>query len=108
MKAKQNFIKVLKINEKGRAEYLKIKNKENIKSNSYHLINRIKREDILNLLEYLLENDFNYDPEEDDIVNEADKIIYSHLVRSILDFESNKETIKDSVDSEFEEFEKQL
>ena len=106
-KVKQIYMEVLKINNK-KATFLKIVNKDDINDNSYKSISKINKNDILNLLEYLLENDFEYDDNSSDIGNEAEKIIYENLVKNIIGFEDNKSKIIENVNLEFSEFENRI
>ena len=56
----------------------------------------INKEDILNALEYIYNNDDaeleEYDKEK--IKNEAEKIIYENLYNKLKDFKENKQTLK--------------
>lgn len=67
----------------------------------------INKEDILNALEYIYNNDDaeleEYDKEK--IKNEAEKIIYENLYNKLKDFKENKQTLKFEIDSLFKELE---
>lgn len=67
----------------------------------------INKEDILNALEYIYNNDDaeleEYDKEK--IKNEAEKIIYENLYNKLKDFKENKQTLKFEIESLFKELE---
>ena len=67
----------------------------------------INKDDILNALEYIYNNDDaeleEYDKEK--IKNEAEKIIYENLYNKLKDFKENKQTLKFEIDSLFKELE---
>lgn len=67
----------------------------------------ITKEDILKILEYLYENnDAEFDEYiEDDIGNEAEKVIYNNLYNKFIDFTDKKETLKNEINMMFNELE---
>lgn len=66
-------------------------------------IKDISKEDILAILNLVYErDDIEFDsPEENEIVNPAEKIIYEKLYEKFVDFNNNKNTIKDDIDDKF-------
>ncbi len=68
----------------------------------------ISKEDILKALEYIYDNE-DAELEEynkDKIVNEAEKIVYENLYNKLNNFQENKQTLKNEIDTLFEELEK--
>lgn len=67
----------------------------------------INKEDILNALEYIYDNE-DVEMEEynkDKIKNEAERIIYENLYSKLKDFKENKMTLKSEIDGIFKELE---
>lgn len=69
------------------------------------IITNITKEDILKILELIFENDdITFDEYSDDkIANEAEKVIYKHLYTKFVDFQQNKLSLKNEIDSLFSE-----
>lgn len=65
-------------------------------------INDISKKDILNLLKIILRNDINKIEIDEDIPNEADKIIYSSLAKKLNEVIEQKNQILADVDKEYQ------
>lgn len=67
----------------------------------------ISKEDIFYILRYIYENDdIEFDEYvEENIVNEAEKTIYSNLYNKFIDFKSKKEILKNEINEIFSELE---
>ena len=92
-------MKYLKI-ENNKAFYLKDKNQPSI----WTEIDQIEKEDLLRLLDYVVNEDFELDTyEESKIANKAHQIIYKHLSEKMSTFLSNKDRFKDEANSLYKE-----
>ena len=68
----------------------------------------ITKEDILKILKYIYENDDVMFDEyaENQIANEAEKVIYKNLYEKFNDFKTKKESLKNEVEELFDDIEK--
>ena len=73
----------------------------------YKTILDITKEDILKMLEYVYDNsECEFDEySEEDIVNEAEKVIYDNLYKKIIDFQNKKAALKSEIDLIFSKLE---
>ena len=87
-------MKYLKI-EKNKGYFIKDKNTPN-----WTEIDLIEKDDLLSLLDYAMEEDFEYDKYDNELLqNKAHNIIYKHIVEKFESFLQNKNGFKDEVDN---------
>lgn len=72
----------------------------------YKNIENIDKENVLMILNYIIENDVDYDKYESGILqNPAQDLIYKELSQDMDDLKNKKESILKEIDSEFKEAE---
>lgn len=103
MNEKTERMKYLKI-ENNKAFYLQDKNQPN----TWIEIDQIEKNDLLKLLDYATNEDFELDMyEESKLANKAHQIIYKHLSEKFATFLANKNRFKDEANNLYKEaFEK--
>lgn len=83
-------------------KYLKIENNKGyfIKDGNWTEIDLIEKDDLLSLLDYATEEDFEYDKYDNELLqNKAHNIIYKYIVERFEAFLQNKNRFKDEVDN---------
>lgn len=95
MKEKTDHMKYLKIND-NKGYFIKDKSQPEI----WTEIDQIEKDDLLKLLDFAINEDFEIDPYEEIILgNKAHQIIYKHLSEKFTLFLSNKDRFKDEADN---------
>ena len=91
-------------------KYLKIENnkgyfiKDKNTPENWTEIDLIEKDDLLSLLDYAMEEDFEYDKYDNELLqNKAHNIIYKHIVEKFESFLQNKNRFKDEVDNLYKE-----
>jgi hypothetical protein len=89
-------------------KYLKIEDHKGhfIKDKNYPTvwteIDKIEKDDLLNLLDIATNEDFEFDPYDEAVLgNKAHQIIYKHIAEKFTIFLSNKSRFKDEADNLF-------
>lgn len=99
MNEKIRRMKYLKI-DKDKAFYLKDKNQPD----NWEEIDKIGKEDLLKLLDYATNEEFELDSYEETLLaNKAHQIIYKHLFEKFASFLSNKDRFKDEANNLYKE-----
>jgi len=95
MNEKTELMKYLKIDD-NKGHFLKDKATPDI----WTEIDKIDKNDLLKLLDYATNEDFELDPyDENSLGNKAHQIIYKHLSEKLITFLSNKDRFKDEADN---------
>ncbi len=91
-------------------KYLKIENnkgffiKDKSLSDVWTEIDQIEKDDLLKLLDYASNDDFELEPyDESKLANKAHQIIYKHVSEKFTSFLSNKDRFKDEADNLYKE-----
>ncbi len=90
------YMKILRIND-GKAEYT-------TDGKNYKVITDIGKDDIFSILDTIMSGEGEIDCEEENIYNDAEKIMYSSLKRKFESFIKESEKIQEELNSTFEPF----
>jgi hypothetical protein len=99
MKEKTEHMKYLKI-ENNKGFFIKDKSLSDV----WTEIDQIEKDDLLKLLDYASNDDFELEPyDESKLANKAHQIIYKHVSEKFTSFLSNKDRFKDEADNLYKE-----